>query len=66
MLIVSVLGLEYKGFVQDSCISEEIRQTFEQLIPFRSGNTSGSRLVKQTTDSQLKNGLPFIRQSTLL
>jgi len=34
MLMVSVLGLEYKGFVQDSCISEEIRQTFEQLILF--------------------------------
>lgn len=35
MLMVSVLDLEYKGFVQDSRISEEIRQTFEQLIPFR-------------------------------
>lgn len=34
MLMVSVLGLEYKGFVQDSRISEEIRQTFEQLLGF--------------------------------
>lgn len=32
--MVSVLGLEYKGFVQDSRISEEIRQTFEQLLGF--------------------------------
>lgn len=65
--MVSVLGLEYKGFVQDSCISEEIRQSFEQLILFfrKAAGSSKKRTARSEQSGCVNRFSVRVRQSSI-